>query len=154
MPLSGHRWKQFAESRYAHEWEALKFLPGPPHPRNKPPQRHYPRPYWRKPHFHTATDHPLLRLGENTSNPHEQRDCAGCCASKSAECIEQASRRIRNSRRRGTVVGRLVRMRPELYPRHDVFAAFLRERFFPAAARHTVSARTSLCGCRCGGLHG
>jgi hypothetical protein len=26
MPLSAHRWKQFAESRYAHEREALEFL--------------------------------------------------------------------------------------------------------------------------------
>src|ERR1700681_4037434 len=26
MPLSPHRWKQFAESRYAHEREALEFL--------------------------------------------------------------------------------------------------------------------------------
>jgi len=26
MPLSAQRWKQFAESRYAHEREALEFL--------------------------------------------------------------------------------------------------------------------------------
>src|SRR5436190_12466484 len=26
MPLSAHRWKQFAESRYAHEREAFEFL--------------------------------------------------------------------------------------------------------------------------------